>query len=78
MDRWVAICEGTLDPSTLVCDGTWLTVSAQGIPGAFDFSTLDPAILAACFGLGFITLGILFAMAKGAAVLLDMISPGMR
>ncbi len=76
MDRWIQVCEGQLNPDLHYCNGQWLVVSAQGVPGAFDVQQLDPALLGAYLGAGASLVALIYLAGVAAGELLKMIRRG--
>lgn len=78
MASQLVVCEGVLsvDSGTgaALCDGLWRVGDLAAIPGAFDPSQLDPAMLGGAFGAGFLLLWTPVLAAWGAGVLLRFIS----
>jgi len=75
--RYVPLCDGTLTDlgnGTVSCSGTWLTtIDASPIPGAFDLSLLDPALVMNYFGAGFGIVGACALLGICVGAILHMI-----
>lgn len=71
MTRFIAVCDGELiaDSTGFECTGEWISVDAGGIPGAFEFSQLDPALIAEYFGFGFVVTLPVMLTALGVSML---------
>lgn len=78
MASQLVICEGVLsvDSGTgaALCDGVWRVGDLAAIPGAFDPSQLDPAVLGGMFAAGFVVLWAPVLAAWGAGVLVRFIT----
>lgn len=78
MASQLVVCEGVLSvdsgTGTALCDGVWRVGDLAAIPGAFDVSQLDPAMLGGAFAAGFLLLWGPVLVAWGAGVLLRFIS----
>lgn len=73
MSSGALVCTGEVSTAVdgaPICSSAWMLVQ---VPTTFDPSTLDPALVAQCFGAGFIVVAGMFGSFRAVKALLDAI-----
>ena len=72
----IPVCPGNITAGmdgSLLCDSAWTWMDASVIPIPFDYSQVDPLVIAEMFTSGFVLVGSIWLVARVVAIILSMI-----
>ena len=72
----IPVCPGNITEDVngmLLCDSAWTWLDASVLPVPFDYSQVDPLVIAQMFTSGFVLVGSIWIVGKVVSVILSMI-----